>query len=88
MEIQKENIIEIAKLSDGNYLIKRTNWQDTDENGNKTYSEETQAVTGETDDETLKNLLEAVAEECGYCYDKYGENNLEVEFHGVGSKIK
>lgn len=87
MKLNKENIIEIAKLTDGNFLIKTVICENI-ENGIEEYSEQTQAITGETDNETLKKLLEAIAEECGYCYDKYGKENLEINFKKKGRKIE
>ena len=88
MEIDKTDIIEIAKLDDGNFVIKTCSWEDTLENGAKTYSTNTYAIKEENEKETIKKLLEAIAEECGCDYDKFGTENLNISFDKKGNKAE
>jgi len=42
----------------------------------------------ETDKETMKELLEWIAEYFGCEYDKWTEDNLSIEFNKKGSKVE
>jgi hypothetical protein len=87
MKLPKEDTIEIAKLDDGGFVIKTYSWEDTTKEGKKTYSTNTYAIKDEDDTkETLKKLLEAIASECGYDYDKWGSENLNITFDKKGTK--
>ena len=88
MKIEKDYTIEIAKLDDGSFVIKTWSLEDTAKNGKKIYSTNSYAIKEENDEkETLKKLLEAIASECGYDYDKWGQENLNITFDKKGHKV-
>ena len=79
--------IEIRKADNG-FIITEVYFEDLNEDGNKTFNEYDEVIEGEEDKkETLKRLLEMVADKCGYTYDKYGKENLRISFDGKGHKI-
>lgn len=42
----------------------------------------------ENENDAMKRMLEQVAEYFGYCYDKYGEENLDINFSKKGYKLE
>ena len=90
MEIPKERLIEIGKVLNG-FIVKHYIYEDDDEKGNKLYTECEEVIEEEEKDNSdklaLKELLFKVAHLCGYQYDKYGEENLEINFDKKGHKL-
>jgi hypothetical protein len=80
-----ENITIIRK---GGFIVTQTYLQEVDEHGNKIYSQEVELIE-ETDNEKadLQRLLECIAEKCGYSYDKFGSENLNITFDKKGHKV-
>jgi hypothetical protein len=89
MEIDRERTIEIAKLDDGSFIIKTYQWERTEDDGRKVYTDtlETVEADDKSDNETLKKLLFAISEKCGYMYNKYGKENMNITFDKLGHKI-
>jgi hypothetical protein len=88
MEFDKEDVIEIAKLDDESFVIQTYAWEDTAKNGKKIYSTNNYSIKDDDAKTALKKLLEAVAAECGYNYDKWGKENLNISFDAKGSKAE
>lgn len=85
--MNKEHI-EIKKAENG-FIITNVYFEDTTKEGNKIFNEVTEVIEeGENEKETLKKLLETVADKFGYTYDKYGKENLRISFDGKGHKTE
>lgn len=83
--------IEIKKVGNG-YVIKSFFWHDTSERGDMIIREEVEVIEEEAgeeaENESLKRLLERIAELTGYQYDKFGKENLNITFDKKGHKVE
>ena len=87
MEIEKSKTIEIAILDNG-YIVKASILEDIDENQNRRYSENEEIIEEEDKNKALVRLLYLIAEKTGYMYDKYGKENLNINFDKKGHKLE
>jgi hypothetical protein len=80
--------IEIRKVDNG-YILSETNLYEINEKGVKVYNTNTEVIEEDDDGEKacLKKLLERIAETCGYDYDKFGLENLNITFDKKGHKV-
>jgi hypothetical protein len=79
--------IQVEDTTNG-YIITNFVWESTDEHGNKIIDEEREVVETEFDDkkESLSKILYIIAGYLGYINNKYGEDNLNIQFNKKGSK--
>ena len=82
----KNNTIKIEQTENG-YILTTWTWKDTDEQGNKLFEEHKEVFEEiDSDKETLKRMLEKIAEWTGYEYDKFGNENINIKFDKKGYK--
>lgn len=90
MILKKEDTIEIFRASNG-FVLKKYWYETDDEQGNKVIENDTeifgQEENEESERECIVNLLYAIAENYGFEYDKYSENNLNIDFKKKGHKL-
>jgi hypothetical protein len=87
MKINKEDTMEIGRTHNG-YLLK-TYFTDTDGEGKEFINSDLEVFQFNNDEEEkekLTQLLYQIAENLGVVNDKYGTDNLAVEFGKKGSK--
>ena len=87
MEIEKSKTIEIAILDNG-YIVQASILEDIDENQTRSYSENEEIIEEEDKKKALVRLLYLIAEKTGYTYEKYGEENLNINFDKKGHKLE
>jgi hypothetical protein len=86
--ISADEKIEIIRTKGNGYIVVDTYLEEIDE-GNKIYSQDIDLIEDTGDDkDALKRLLESVAEKCGFSYDKYGKENLNITFDKKGHKVE
>jgi len=90
MEINKEDTIEIGQTHNG-YFLKNYWWEDSNDDGTKNIDSDITIFeredSEEGDKEAFIKLVHSLAEHLGFMYDKYGKDNLEVNFNKKGSKL-
>lgn len=79
----------IEKVENG-FIIRDYIYMDDNEDGSKKFEENVEVI--ETSDlsenEELKKILYIVAEKLCYQYDKYGKENLNIQFNKKGHKLE
>jgi hypothetical protein len=81
--IKKMNELNIVKAYNG-YIL---SWLEEDES--KKIKQIQQVIEEDMDNEAgMINLLTTIAEHFGYCYNKYGQNNLDINFNKKGHKLE
>lgn len=78
--------LNIKKVNNG-YIL---SWKEQDDEGTlieRCEVLEEQKFDGDSSLET-KILLEFIANHFGYSYDRYGKNNLNITFDGLGHKVE
>jgi hypothetical protein len=85
MKITKEEL-KIVRTDDEGFIIK-IETPNIDENGLFLGMEETvEIVNNEEEKESIINLLYKVADWCGYNYDKYSKENINITWDKKGHK--
>ncbi len=87
MEINKEDTIEIGKTHNG-YFLKNYWCESLNEDGSKLIESDLEIfeiIDG--DEKAIIRLLNSIAENLGISYDKYGKNNLDINFNKKGHKL-
>jgi hypothetical protein len=85
MNLNKRTL-EIAMTDDEGYILKET-LDDQDDDSKPMLRDHVEIIQRDNTKDSLKALLEAVAEWTGYNYDKFGKENLTINFEGKGHKV-
>lgn len=88
MNISKEKCIEIVKTNNG-FVIKTYAWESNDKHGNKVFTEEVEVIEEkQTEKETMTNLLLTIADLCGFRYDGFSKDNLNITWDKKGDELE
>lgn len=79
----------IEKVNNG-FIIRDYIYVDDNEDGSPKFEENVEVIETESldDKEELEKMLSIIAEKLGYQYDKWSEENLNIQFNKKGHKLE